>query len=230
MRIASASGASLGANTFTGLQTITQAAANAGILASTGYSLTGSNTTSMVNFAGTLNTSGVVDVLKVAITNTASAGSSNFLNFLGGASGTTSLFRVGIGGDVFGKAYYVTTGDPGVWTTASFNLPNTNPMGWAAGTNATAGLDTGMSRIAAGVIGAGTGAQGSLAGQFYGATLRTGQTTVAGLPAAATAGSGARAMVTDATQTLTAGIGAVVAGTGANIVPVVSDGTNWRIG
>lgn len=54
--------------------------------------------------------------------------------------------------------------------------------------------------------------------------------TVANLPAAATEGAGARAAVSDATQTLTAGIGAIVAGGGANIVPVFCDGTNWRIG
>lgn len=54
--------------------------------------------------------------------------------------------------------------------------------------------------------------------------------TVANLPSAAVAGAGARAAVTDATQTLTAGIGAIVAGGGANIVPVFCDGTNWRIG
>jgi hypothetical protein len=53
---------------------------------------------------------------------------------------------------------------------------------------------------------------------------------VANLPAAAVAGAGARAAVSNATQTLTAGIGAVVAGGGANIVPVFCDGTNWRIG
>ena len=54
--------------------------------------------------------------------------------------------------------------------------------------------------------------------------------TVANLPSAVSAGAGARATVTDATQTLTAGIGATVAGGGANTVPVFSDGTNWKIG
>ena len=52
----------------------------------------------------------------------------------------------------------------------------------------------------------------------------------ASLPGATIAGQGARATVTDATQTLTAGIGATVSGGGANIVPVFSDGTNWKIG
>lgn len=55
----------------------------------------------------------------------------------------------------------------------------------------------------------------------------TGATTVAGLPAASTAGAGARAFVTDATATT---FHSTVAGTGSNKVPVVSDGTNWLIG
>jgi hypothetical protein len=54
-----------------------------------------------------------------------------------------------------------------------------------------------------------------------------GTLTVATLPAAATAGAGARAFVTDANATTFASI---VAGGGANGVPVYSDGTNWRIG
>lgn len=54
-----------------------------------------------------------------------------------------------------------------------------------------------------------------------------GTLTVATLPAAATAGAGARSFVTDANATTFASI---VAGGGANGVPVYSDGTNWRIG
>jgi hypothetical protein len=53
--------------------------------------------------------------------------------------------------------------------------------------------------------------------------------TVATLPAAATYPR-ARTFVTDSNTALTAGIGAVVAGGGANVVPVHSDGANWRIG
>lgn len=51
--------------------------------------------------------------------------------------------------------------------------------------------------------------------------------TVAQLPAAATSNKGSRATVTDASATTFA---SVVAGGGANGVPVYSDGTNWRIG
>jgi hypothetical protein len=60
--------------------------------------------------------------------------------------------------------------------------------------------------------------------------LRTTAHTVATLPAAATAGAGARSFVSDSTVTLSAGLGAVVAGTGANKVPVYSDAIDWRIG
>lgn len=52
-------------------------------------------------------------------------------------------------------------------------------------------------------------------------------TTVASLPSAATLGQGATAIVTDASATTFA---STVAGGGANIVPVYSNGTNWLIG
>ena len=52
-------------------------------------------------------------------------------------------------------------------------------------------------------------------------------TTVAGLPAAATAGSGARAFVTDALAPV---FGSAVAGSGAVKVPVYSDGAAWNVG
>lgn len=54
--------------------------------------------------------------------------------------------------------------------------------------------------------------------------------TVAGLPAAATAGAGATAFVTDASTTLVLGLGGAVTGGGANKVPVYSDGTSWNYG
>ena len=70
-----------------------------------------------------------------------------------------------------------------------------------------------------------------VAGAIYGgAEVVTGVTTVASLPVANAARKGARHFVTDATATLTVGIGAVVVGGGANNAPVVCDGTNWRIG
>lgn len=61
-----------------------------------------------------------------------------------------------------------------------------------------------------------------------GPSVALGVYTVATLHAAPVKGQ--RAFVTDANATFTAGIGAVVACSGANNVPVTYDGTNWRIG
>jgi len=52
--------------------------------------------------------------------------------------------------------------------------------------------------------------------------------TVATLPSAGIAGQAS--FVSDATQSFAAGAGNIVAGGGANCVPVYADGTNWRIG
>jgi autotransporter-associated beta strand protein len=60
-----------------------------------------------------------------------------------------------------------------------------------------------------------------------GGILRTAAIVVASLPTAAGAAAGARSFVTDATA---ATFGTIVAGGGANAVPVWSDGTNWKIG
>lgn len=62
---------------------------------------------------------------------------------------------------------------------------------------------------------------------FFSEYVRTGVYTVAGLPAAGTAGAGAKAAVSDANATT---FNSVVAGGGSNFVPVISDGTDWRIG
>lgn len=76
-----------------------------------------------------------------------------------------------------------------------------------------------LSRAAAGVVRV-RGAS-SAAG-----TVSLGTQTVANLPAAATAGAGSIAFVSDATATT---VRSTVAGGGANFVMVMSDGTNWLI-
>lgn len=105
------------ANAFTALQTITQASANSGILASTGYSLTGSDATTMLSLTGTLNTSGNPTLVKVAISNTASGATTKFLDFLAGASGTTSQFSVAKDGTVTNAGSIVSTATTAATTT-----------------------------------------------------------------------------------------------------------------
>ncbi len=84
--------------------------------------------------------------------------------------------------------------------------------------------DTAILRIAAALIEINNN---TTAGVAY---LRLNGVAVASLPAASATYKGARGTVTDSNATLTAGIGAVVANGGANVVPVFCDGTNWRIG
>ena len=73
----------LGANTFAATQTITPAA-NSNALAVSGYSLTGSNAQSLVDLAGTWNTSGTPTAIKCNITNTASNASSLLMDLQAG--------------------------------------------------------------------------------------------------------------------------------------------------
>lgn len=54
--------------------------------------------------------------------------------------------------------------------------------------------------------------------------------TLAALGTAAAAGAGARRFVTDASTTLTLGIGTAITGGGANFAPAHSNGTNWIYG
>lgn len=315
--------ATLGANTFTALQTITQASANAGIVASTGYSLTGSDATNMLDFAGATNTSGNAIIFKFAISNTAWGASGKFASWLAGASGTTEVFSVAKSGAVqsaLGSAAacsFSFIGDPntGIYSAGADNLqiitggaPNlaldingitamsaTSPptnfflanncllafgvagtkqaylgpsttavlqqgqanaavpvaqtlqaQGSRAGTDSnvgganytlSAGIGTGTGTLSALIlaspiaVASGSGAQTVTTGLAIKAgTAVLTSYTVANLPAAATAGAGATAFVTDASTTLILGLGGAVTGGGANKVPVYSDGTNWIYG
>ena len=71
--------------------------ANTAAIAVTGYSLTGSNAQSLVDLAGTWNTSGTPTAIKLTITDTASNVSSMFLDL---RTSVGSVFSVGKGGQV----------------------------------------------------------------------------------------------------------------------------------
>jgi hypothetical protein len=66
-------------------------AANTGFLAATGLAITESSTVGMVSLAGTLNTSGVVDLIGLDFTNTLSGTGTNLINL---KMDGTSRFRV----------------------------------------------------------------------------------------------------------------------------------------
>ena len=78
-------------------------AANSSLLKSTtGYSLTGSDANSMVDLAGTWNTTGNPIAMRIAISNTASGATSKFLSLLAGASGTTEILAIDKTGRIIG--------------------------------------------------------------------------------------------------------------------------------
>lgn len=105
---------------------------------------------------------------------------------------------------------------------------STGVFNWTSGV-LSASADTSLSRISAGIIGVGTGAAASVAGQIRSAASVTTAVTVANLPGSPV--DGMRCAVTDSNATsFTLGIGAVVTGGGTTHVPVYYDGTSWRIG
>lgn len=79
------------ANTFTATQTITPAA-NTNALVVTGYSLTGANAQSLIDLAGTWNTSGAPTAVKLNITNTASGATSKLFSYQVDGSSRLDLY------------------------------------------------------------------------------------------------------------------------------------------
>ena len=120
----------MGGLTVNGTATVTPSA-NSSVLASTGYSLTGSNATAMIDLAGTWNTSGNATLIKANVTNTASGASSNLLDL---QVGGTSVFNV--------------TKDGEIKKGVSGNLTLTPVSGWPVLINSAGGLvlpyDTGI--------------------------------------------------------------------------------------
>jgi hypothetical protein len=84
-----------GAVTLADKLTITQGTANANVLQSTGYSLTGTNASSMIDLAGTWNTTGAPAAIKLDITDTASNGNSYLMHLTVGGADRFRLFKDG---------------------------------------------------------------------------------------------------------------------------------------
>jgi len=137
---------------------------------------------------------------------------------LGITYGVASAMTTYIGvGALFGAANgFKLYGD-----TATLRFASNHIVGWTASTvEAFSALDTGLVRDSAGVVKITDGSTGT-------GYLRQVPVAVSALPAAVTVGAGTRGFVSDANATTFA---SVVAGGGANVVPVYSDGTDWRIG
>lgn len=180
------------AQTFTKTQTITPAANTQGLVVS-GYSLTGSNAQSLVDLAGTWNTSGNPVAIKVSMTNTASGSTTKFVSCLAGASGTTEVFHVKKDGATGGLKFFSVAGnmgfDPnesagaGIWSGGSERMRVNNsavlcgtfPLGFGA---AVTGNDVAIGRAAASILDLNNGTIGG------GGALRLNEMSAPSAPAA----------------------------------------------
>ena len=122
--------------------------------------------------------------------------------------------------DSTGTAFYNSGNYVGTFSSGQLSLKNNAFLGFSGGSAFNSASDTMLTRIAAGIL------KISSSGTT-GGVIRFDPVTVANLPAAATAGAGARGFVTDALMPV---YGSTVTGGGAVKVPVYSDGTNWIVG
>lgn len=216
------------ADTYSFPRAITPSGANVTPFTLSGYSLTGANAQSMFDLSGTWNTTGTPTGIKFNVTDTASNAASLLMDLQRGGV-TQFAVQKDAGGYVVDGAYGLrrttnvaititggTTGGASIDLNGTFVSLNRIVLNRAS-------QDCGIARKAAGV----TEINNGTAGTYAGTAFTTGSQTVAQLPAANSAGAGARAFVTDATATTFL---STVAGGGANAVPVVSNGTNWLIG
>lgn len=138
--------------TSAGTATITPAA-NTNALAVTGYSLTGSNAQSLVDLAGTWNTSGRPTGIKLNVTNTASAASSRLLDI---QVNGTSVFNVDTYSvNVINNLMLQSTPDSSTYTYISYdrlNLGVNAYLSWGSTTAAASSADTYVYRDAAGTL------------------------------------------------------------------------------
>lgn len=142
------------ATTWTATQTITPAA-NTEALVSTGYSLTGSNAQSLIDLAGTWNTTGTPTAIKLNITNTASNTASKFLDFQVGGVSKISFSSTDFGTCDFGNRTISATGGSvlsyALYATETIQVASNADICWTNGAyNAT--KDTRLYRDAAAVL------------------------------------------------------------------------------
>lgn len=119
-------------NTWAAKQTITPLV-NTNALAVTGYSLTGSNASSLIDLAGTWNTTGVPTAFKLNITDTASDAASLLFDFqVGGSSLITGTKSGRVLANIFANrantsllSFESVGGAPGIalYTSGGLNLP-----------------------------------------------------------------------------------------------------------
>lgn len=214
-------GANGGTGVNNGSSTLTLAGSviHAGAFTTT---LTATATTNATLPAGTHTLAGI-DVANIFTAGqTINAASSNII--LGGGPTPQIFFSPSAGSTKVGEFYQ--QGDN--WFVASSGVGNWLQVNLANGQTSVLASTASTSTATGSLLNA--GGFGNTGAIYGGAEIATGAVAVASLPTCDSAHKAARYFVTNANTTFTAGIGAVVAGGGANNVPVICDGVNWRVG
>jgi hypothetical protein len=128
----------LGANTFIATQTITPAV-NSNALAVSGYSLTGSDASSLLELAGTWNTSGTPTAIKLNITDTASNASALLMQL---QTGGTNRFTVNKNGAAVIGSASISAGSPVITLTSATGSNSLSIVGGGI-LSTTAGISSG---------------------------------------------------------------------------------------
>jgi len=147
-------GATLGANTFTDGQTIAAPANTSALTAS--YSVTGANTTPLLDLSGTWNTTALARGILLNITDTSSVSASRLIDLQ--TAGSTR-FNVTKNGQVstFGGLY---VGTQFVADGNQARVASNGTIGFAFGTNAASSADTILARDAANTLAQRNGTNG----------------------------------------------------------------------
>ena len=191
---------------------------------------TGSNNTAVGSNALTANTDGFQNtaVGSEALDANTTGDYNTAVGFQAATAATTANYAVAVGY----RALNAATGDGNTAVGADALLlvstgTNNVAIGYQAGNSITTGANNIVIGFDADASSATASNEITIGNSTHIVTRGPGATLVASLPSAATVGVGARAMVTNASATT---FHSIVAGGGSNIVPVFSDGTNWRIG
>lgn len=182
------------------------------------------------------------DAIRMSVTDTTSGSSSNLFNLL---INGVEKFTIDKSGSLFGGAapnitFTINGRGPDVRFTGSgaqigcaindarigFRLISTGWFSWSPDGSSNSAPDTGMLRVSPGLIEINNGVTASYSHLVL-FTNRTVGVTFASLPTPASVSVGGRAMITNGAA---ATFNTTAAGGGANVVPVFSDGTQWKYG
>lgn len=235
------------ANVFTAKQTIAQGTANTGVIASSGFSLTGSNATSMASYSGTLNTSGVPSLVDYSFITTSFGTGTSLFRIRAGLAGTTDIFKIADNGGVWvmlAPAAYFSGYNYNIGQFITGTVLNKDWYhGWSSSVNSYDPADLIICRRAAAYLGLGAASVTPLA-QTLGGAEGSGSNVTGGILNIGTRGTGTGTGGTINFQTHAAGSSGSTLGTLvtslsvstsgvslATAVPLrISSGTNQRAG